>query len=528
MNYFNPYPLCVDDTVTTAWKFQVTQAATTPSLHELLAQRGGELFPRFASAYTELRALPRGARRALQRRLAHSRELSATLQGWLQQQSIRALQQKLACTLAGAALLLVLGRGVSDAATITVNTNAPGIVLGDNKCSLIEAIITANTDANFDACVRVGAAGEDTVVLPKKTFTLTKPYDTYYGDPTGLPLITTKITIEGKGAKITRSKNAPPSRLMAVGYTGLLELDKVTLSGGISSGYYGGGAIFNYGETTITNSTITGNTGYSGGGISNIGTLTLQNRTTISKNTAKGFSYGGYYYGGEGGGIVNYLGTLTITNSTITGNTGNSGGAIANSGSLTLQSSTISKNTAKGFIYGTSLYGGGGGGILNGNAGTLDISDISTVTANKAYYGGGIFNSGDGTITDSTISGNTAKLKTIKFKYYGTTYTYFIGGLGGGVNNSGYLTITNSTISGNSAKGKIVKRRYYGVPYTYFYAGKGGGIYNSSNLYLYGGKVTGNSATNYGGGIYNGGTLVNTSNVTGNKAKNCADVYPCL
>jgi hypothetical protein len=97
-----------------------------------LTQRGGELFPRFASAYTELRALPRGAHRALERRLAHSREISAILQDWLRQKSGRAVQQKLACTLASAALLLVLGRGVSDAATITVNTNAPGIVLGDN------------------------------------------------------------------------------------------------------------------------------------------------------------------------------------------------------------------------------------------------------------------------------------------------------------------------------------------------------------------------------------------------------------
>jgi len=64
MNYFNPYPLCVDNTVTTAWQSQIAEAAKTPSLAELLAQRGGELFPRFASAYTDLRALPRGARRA--------------------------------------------------------------------------------------------------------------------------------------------------------------------------------------------------------------------------------------------------------------------------------------------------------------------------------------------------------------------------------------------------------------------------------------------------------------------------------
>src|SRR3972149_1994405 len=65
------------------------------------------------------------------------------LQEWLQQQSSRALQQKLAATLAGAALLLVLGRGVAEANTITVNATVPGVV-ADGKCSLIEAIINAN------------------------------------------------------------------------------------------------------------------------------------------------------------------------------------------------------------------------------------------------------------------------------------------------------------------------------------------------------------------------------------------------
>ena len=85
MNYFHPYPLHVDDTVTAAWKSQFTEAAKTPRLAEILAQRSAELFPRFAAAYSELLALPRGARRALQRRLAHSRELGEVLQEWFQQ-----------------------------------------------------------------------------------------------------------------------------------------------------------------------------------------------------------------------------------------------------------------------------------------------------------------------------------------------------------------------------------------------------------------------------------------------------------
>ena len=483
MNYFNPYPLCVDNTVTTAWQSQIAEAAKTPSLAELLAQRGGELFPRFASAYTDLRALPRGARRALQRRLAHSRELSAVLQEWLQQQSGRALQQKLACTLGGAALLLGLGRGVSDAATIVVNTNVIGVVFGDNKCSLIEAILNANAIAQISPDCPPGDPDptEDHIVLPKKTFTLTAPYSTYYYDPTGLPLITSKITIEGNGAKITRKKSSPSFRLMAVGATGELELENLTLSGGVAT-YGGGGAVYNYGELTVTNSTITGNNAFYGGGIYNNGSLTVTN-STISKNIVESFLYNGYDYGGFAGGIANHTtGVLTVTNSTITGNKAFASGGIGN-------------------------YGG-----------NMEING-STVSKNSAFYGGGIGNYGNAptqTITNSTISGNSANLKSVK---YGG-YTNFYGGYGGGVlNDSSSLTITNSTISGNKAVGKSRKFRSYGHTYVYTYGGKGGGIFNYSNLYLYGGTVTGNSATFYGGGIFNSGTLVNTSNVTGNKAK---------
>jgi hypothetical protein len=489
MNYFNPYPLCVDNTVTTAWKSQIAEAAKTPSLAELLAQRGGELFPRFASAYTELRALPRGARRALQRRLAHSRELSAVLQEWLQQQSSRALQQKLAATLAGAALLLVLGRGVAEANNITVTTNVPAVNIGDGKCSLIEAIINANDTVDgqpIAECPPADPAGEDIIVLPKKTFTLTAPYDTYYGDPTGLPLITSKITIEGNGAKITRKKSAPSFRLMAVGSTGDLELEKVTLSGGGIT-YGGGGAVYNYGELTVTDSTITGNNAFYGGGIYNHGSLTVTN-STISKNTVKSILYNGYYYGGFAGGIANHTtGTFTVTNSTLTGNKAIYSGAIAN-------------------------YGG-----------TMEING-STVSKNTALYAGGIGNYGSGTIANSTISGNKANAKTIKVKYAGYTYTYIIGGVGGGVLNFvGNLSITNSTISGNKATGKSVKIKGYG---TNFYGGRGGGVYNSGNLNLYGGTVTGNSAKFYGGGIFAAGTLnVNNSNVSGNNAKVGPDIY---
>jgi len=488
MNYFNPYPLCVDNTVTTAWKSQIAHAAKTPSLAELLAQRGNELFPRFAAAYSELRALPRGARRALQRRLAHSRELSAVLQEWFNQQSGRALQQKLATTLAGAALLLVLGRGASDAATITVNTTVPGIA-ADGKCSLIEAIINANNNAlTHPDCLVAGDPDPtaDTIVLPKKTFTLTTPSEYYYGY-TGLPLITSKITIEGNGAKIARKKSAPAFRHMAVSYySGDLELRNLTLSGGQGSlPYGGGGAIVNGGQLTITGCTLTGNVAPYGGAIANYGNLTITN-SALSKNTANG----AYPSGGFGGGIANgSTGIFTIANnSTITGNKASYyGGGVANSGNFNIDASTISKNSAP--------YGGG-------------FANFGGVSPTQ-------------TISNSTISGNKTILKNIT---YGG-YSYTIGGIGAGIANLySTLTITNSTISGNIAKGKRLRS------YPYFAGGLAGGILNfgsSSNLTLSGGMVTKNTATFAGGGLLNfQGTYTYTpGTITGNKAKYGPNIY---
>ena len=120
--------------------------------------------------------------------------------------------------LAGAALLLALGQGVGAAATITVTTNNPYII-SDGQCSLIEAINNANNDAaTFPDCA--AGSGADTIVLPANAnVTLSAVYaKTYgqFGDPVGLPPITSQITIEGNGATIARQGNAPAFGLMAV------------------------------------------------------------------------------------------------------------------------------------------------------------------------------------------------------------------------------------------------------------------------------------------------------------------------
>ncbi|MEX0726234.1 MAG: right-handed parallel beta-helix repeat-containing protein, partial [Planctomycetaceae bacterium] len=86
-----------------------------------------------------------------------------------------------------------------------------------------------------------------------------------------------------------------------------------------------------------------------------------------------------------GGGIFNWYGTLTVTNSTIIGNsttnTGNTGGGLSNYGTTTITNSTIS--------------------------------------GNAATNGGGIYNSGTVTVANTIISGNSAGTGA-EFRNFGT------------------------------------------------------------------------------------------------------------
>jgi len=380
MNYFDLYSLNPDHTIAAAWDSQVKEAALTPGFAEIFLPRGSELFPRFAACYAELRALPRSARRALQRRIARSGELAAILPEYLQQGG-RRLQRRMAWSLAGAALLLALGQGVATAATITVTTNDPRIV-SDGQCSLIEAIVNANNDAATHAdCV--AGSGADTIVLPANAnVTLSNVDAVFYSNPIGLPLITSRITIEGNGAVIARQGNAPAFGLMAVSNSGDLTLQSVTLSGGSSSE---GGGVSNRGTLTIDESTISGNTAR--GVFNYAGTLIIEN-STISNNTS--------------GGLFN-AGNTSIINSTISGNTGNSGGGVFNFyGILTIENSTISGNTANvgGGVY-NSFYFSDGNLILNrsliaGNQATVapEIQNRSIVTANNFNLFGANANAG--------------------------------------------------------------------------------------------------------------------------------------
>ena len=220
-----------------------------------------------------------------------------------------------------------------------------------------------------------------------------------------------------------------------------------------------GGGIFQAGGSlTLSGTTVSDNLGTTTAGIHLEGGTADLTAVTVASNAATG-AVGGIFVGAAA--------SMTLTGSTVTGNsTGTSPGGILVNGTATIRDSIISSNSGRG---------------IGNTGGTLDLTD-TTISGNTAIsLAGGILNAGTLTMTGGSISNNTA----------GTTG----GGLWNGAPNT--ATLTNTTISGNTAT-----------------TGGGGGIRNAGMLTLSGGSVSGNSSGDAGGGLLNDGGTVTITGVT--------------
>ncbi len=146
-----------------------------------------------------------------------------------------------------------------------------------------------------------------------------------------------------------------------------------------------GGGINNSlpGTAVFENVTIAHNrTAVSGGGIWNESQLTLWHTAVDDNSASSGFGVGGGILNGAGaaldihnstisrnniiasGGGIHNAGTLTMTNSTVSGNHANGGGGLYNLESALVQFSTFSENGAI----------AGAGGNMNGASGTISLT----------------------------------------------------------------------------------------------------------------------------------------------------------
>ena len=337
--------------------------------------------------------------------------------------------------------------------------------------------IAADADGNITlraAIMEANAlAGDSLIVLDSGTYALTLTgageNNTFTGD---LDVTDTSgtLTILGAGSGQTIIDAAGlDDRVFDVLSGADLTLQGLTVTGGNAVGTSGGG-IRNTGTLSLVNSTVTGNTAeLNGGGILN-GELGLQGTLNLSNSQISGNS------AVDGGGIYNNdQSQVTIVDSAVTGNTASGDGAgLYNDlqATIGIARSDISGNMA-------TLDGGG---IYNNDLSNLTIND-SKVNNNTANQGGGIFNEEAASLTVSrtTVSGNTSTL-----------------GGGGIYNDGGVATLTDISILTNTAHLD------------------GGGLYNAT-----GGQVTitngyfdDNSADRDGGSIANFGISLSVSGTT--------------
>jgi predicted outer membrane repeat protein len=232
-----------------------------------------------------------------------------------------------------------------------------------------------------------------------------------------LPLITKTVTING-GNNITVS-GGNTTRILFVNTGGNLTLQNLTLTNGLAGNpggaVYVASSTFNATNVTIKDSTSTDE----GGGLyANNATVNLTN-VTLQKNHANT----------NGGGIYNSNSTFVLNNVSFIENTADdNGGGVYNTSSLTISNSTLSGNSAV-----------TGGGIQN-EGGTLTLTNV-TISGNGSLGGAGISNSqGRGTLVNVTLTDNQG------FFGGGGIYQYSTA-------PSNTLTLLNTLLSKNLADG---------------------------------------------------------------------------
>ena len=171
----------------------------------------------------------------------------------------------------------------------------------------------------------------------------------------GQLVIDKNLTIQGPGANLLAISGNNASRVFYITTAVTTTLDGITIKDGPIRT---GGGIFNQGSLTVSNSTVSGNGSEGYGSYGDGGGIynDFSGKLNLNSSTVSGNVSSDYDGNSTGGGIHN-RGVMTITGSIVSDNVSNSGGGICNYGTMTITNSTVSGNTAS--------PNGGGGGIFN-------------------------------------------------------------------------------------------------------------------------------------------------------------------
>ncbi len=217
--------------------------------------------------------------------------------------------------------------------------------------------VTANTATGFGGGVAVGA-GTVTIGAVGATTQVSANHALVgggIGSGTGSALTLDSATVSANTA----------SAGGGIGAVSTLSITRSTISANTSTSY--GAGVLAIASLTVSASSIADNvSGSLGGGIGALGATTITT-TSVTGNRALG-----------GGGLM-LIGNAVLSRSTVSGNTATpagGGGGIVNAAVLAIDRSTVSGNTAP---FGAGIYNGG---TTFGWHGQLTVTD-STVTANS-------------------------------------------------------------------------------------------------------------------------------------------------
>lgn len=404
--------------------------------------------------------------------------------------------------------LLLAPQDDAHGATLTVNSLADDTTSSDGKVTLREALQVANFGGTTDLGETGTYPGLDEIVFDPSITGVPGVITLQYGSLS----ISDSVTISGPGADVLAIDGNDRYLIFGIQYNiptdplsrGAPTASNVTLSGltlqnGNNGGGRrrsgGGGAIYSTrANLTVEDCVITGNkSGGHGAGIFFTGyysgeRLTVRN-TTLSDNFA--------YYGDGGGIYATRAGSVTLVDSTLTGNRADgSGGGVAHYGSrLTLIENCL--------VSGNIAYDGIGGGVADMEAyGPAAILN-SVITDNEADYAGGGVGFYDRYYIapfDSSASPRIPLPSNRDRTIFGTVIAGNEADLGGGASLGRYgltsnVTIDQCTISGNEAFAGG------GVSAGSFYAGPPPGGPTYYQLEILNSRILNNRSYAFGAGV---------------------------
>ena len=367
--------------------------------------------------------------------------------------------------------LVVLGvlgmSSAASAATFTVNDATDAALSNSSGTTCVS---TNSGGCTLRAAVQAAdnTGGSNTITLPAGTFTLSIGSATTDDPSTGDLDVTggDNLTINGAGASSTVinanhidrafAVDAPADSLSISGVTitgGDADVSSASTNGNSTAPEYGG-AIYNDGTLTVTNSALDHDQAYyEGGGIySDTGAVsTTVSASDVSYDNASDEYAGGIEVDGgnmsisgstiehdsatdsyDGGVVWDSGGTGSISGSVIDYDSGWLAGGLGDyaSGPLTVTGSDISHDSGQYEEY-------PGGGVYYSGSGALSITS-SAISDDSAGYGGGVYLEGSAAVT---LSDDTLADDSVDYYYGGAVYD----------ENSDPVTMTGDTFTGDTA-----------------------------------------------------------------------------